>query len=278
MKNLMHYIHSTFNYMIDCDAAKFADNARLSLLTKPVYNVYVNPVTIPGYEDNYEHYCKLTQKALNEWSAVINNKIRFKVQNSMMGADIKVYWRKAKRCHAALQYREVVMWSTATGEPIKSVLAVNIGIMGLDDDPYSEEEIYHLILHEFGHILTLGHSPNKEDVMCAGGDWNPHLTENDKFVLRLIYSYENCSTFQECLPDIEKKVEKFKNKDKEKDKKSVNHKTKIKYIPHDLLNNLECIEDIVKYKMALQGVKLDDETTKHFTKPVYLTSEIEDLS
>lgn len=270
MKMLMEYIYSTFNYILDCDSRNFADNARLQLLNKPEYIVYVNHVTIPGYEDNYEHYCKLTQKALNEWSAVIDNKIKFKVQNNLVGADIKVYWRKSKRSHAALQYREVVAWNY-NGEPIKSMLAVNIGIIDLEGKPYSDENIYHLILHEFGHILTLGHSPDPHDVMCAGGDWNPNLTENDKFVLRLIYSFETWATYQECLPEIKFRVKRFKEAQK-KEYDTKNNAIQIKkYIPQDLLNNLECIEDIVKYKMALQSVKLDNNTSKHFNRPEYIS-------
>lgn len=267
MNNLLKYIRSTFNYTHWIDAKNDAINPKLQLLDYGTYRVFVTPVDIDGYQDQLEHYSDILQKALNEWSAVLNNKIKFKVVYSLQGADIKLYWIRSKRRYAARQN-----WDNNTIHPMP---VINMGIVDLEGNPYSDSELYHLCLHEFGHILTLGHSPDPKDCMCGGGDWNPYLTENDKFVARLIYSLGSGVSYSEKEDYIKAEVKKFLSA-QEKEEPAEEFKPPVKLskgeISLNLLNNLESIEEIAKYKLTLQHISLDETSRKHFYKLQYISS------
>ena len=265
MENLLKYIRSSFNYTHWIETKNDVVNPKLQLLDYGIYNVFVTPVDIDGYQNKLEHYSNILQKALNEWSNALNGKIKFKVVFSLHGADIKLYWIRSKREYAARQN-----WDENT---IHKMPVVNMGIVDIEGKPYSDNELYHLCLHEFGHILTLGHSPNPEDCMCGGGPWNPYLTDNDIFVLRLIYFLGSGVSYTDKEEYIKAEVQKFL-KNKSNDKIIQNSKAHIKQtkaeIAVDLLSNLETIEEIAKYRLTLQHISLDEAAKKHFSKPQYI--------
>lgn len=266
MKQLLKYIRSTFNYTHDIDTKNEAINPKLQLLDKSLYNIFVTDITIPNYEYLTDEYTALVQKAADEWSRAINNKIRFKVINTLQGADIKLYWIKSKRAYAARQNTDYNL--------IAEKLVLNIGIMDMHEKLYSVGEAYHLLLHELGHILTLGHSPIKGDVMSCLAEWPEKLSKNDIFVLNLIYSLGSGVSYLEKEAEIKKRVEKFLSSYPSAQKPV--SKQKIKLItenqnPKALLDTLDSIEEINKYKLTLQNIELDSKTRQQFSKPKYIS-------
>ncbi|MEE3350368.1 MAG: matrixin family metalloprotease [Candidatus Gastranaerophilaceae bacterium] len=267
MNNLLKYIRSTFNYVHDIDTKSDDVNPKLQLLDYRLYKVFVTPIDIDGYQDKLEHCSEILQKALNEWAAVLNNKIKFKVVYSLQGADVKLYWIRSKRRYAARQN-----WDNNTIHPMP---VVNMGIVDMEGNPYSDSELYHLCLHEFGHILTLGHSPDPKDCMCGGGDWNPYLTANDKFVARLIYSLGSGVSYSEKEDYIKAEVKKFlSNQTKANTANEFYPPMKISGAEQsvNLLHTLQSIEEIAKYELALQDISLNEISKKFFHKPKYVPS------
>ncbi|MCQ2958516.1 MAG: M57 family metalloprotease [Candidatus Gastranaerophilales bacterium] len=229
MNKLIKYIKSTFNYAVDLDAKQYSTNAKLKLLSKSKYYVYITPITFPLLKDKLRENTELVKTALNEWANALDNKINFEIINTMHNADIKLYWVKENRTFAGMQYREE--------NANLHTLCVSIGIMNIDYCPYSANEIYKIILHEFGHIFGLGHSDDINDVMCA--DWNKadKISENDKLVLNLIYSIGDKKSYFESENYIKEYLYKKQNSNRIIATNGTN-----------LLNNLI---DIAKFKKYL---------------------------
>ncbi len=240
MKNLYKYILSTFNYKIDCDAAQFSENGSLRLLTKKSYNVYITPLTFPNLKHNEEKYIALAKKALSEWSKAIDFKIKFNIIDTLKNTDIKIYWKKGKVNYSGLQYSEQANNSL-------NIFAINIGVQQANGNEFTSNEIYHLLMHELGHVFGLGHSPNPDDVMCARGNWNTSLTENDLFVLKLVYSIGEKVPYKDCKHYVDTQVSNYL---------SSNNSTK-KTISKDLLESLDNIGKLKRYNFFHQNIKLE---------------------
>ena len=239
MKKLIQYIKSTFNKVVDLDASQYSQNAKLKLLTKASYSIYITPINIARFKYNENRYFEMIKRACAEWSAALTEKkITFYIVNSLNKSDIVIYWGKASYSAAGMQ------WYEKTGNFKR--LALTIGLFSKNDD-YSHEEVYALILHEFGHILGLGHSENKNDIMFP--KWNPNISElsdNDKLILNLIYYLGDGRTYTECKRQIEDFIQCY-NK--------IPSNTHIS--DKNLLDSLSEIASINKDKLQLQNITID---------------------
>ena len=195
MSEIKHYILSTFNYGIDIDSKQPSYYNTLSLLDKESYNVYITPIKNPCYKFKQDIYNTIIKNALNMWSNVLFEKhIKFNIVDSPYRADIKVYWSKTGRRYAGRQFSE---------ENLNYIQrCASIGIVDINGNAYSDEEIYHLVLHEFGHMFGLGHSKNINDVMSFNGNWATTLSQNDILVVNLIYSIGKYKSYSECVDYI----------------------------------------------------------------------------
>ena len=239
MKNLYKYILSTFNYKIDCDAAQFSENSSLRLLTKNTYNVYITPLTFPNIKHNEKKYIALAKKALSEWSKALDFKIKFNIIDTLKNTDIKIYWKKGTINYSGLQYSEQV-------NNYLNTFAINIGVLQTNGEEFTSNEIYHLLLHELGHVFGLGHSPNPDDVMCARGKWNTSLTENDLFVLKLVYSIGEKVPYKDYKQYVDTLVSKYLS----------SNNPKKNTISKNLLESLDNIGNLKRYNLFHQNIKL----------------------
>lgn len=206
MENLLKYIKSTFNYRIDIDAVEYSKNGRLKLYNRPICNVYVTPLLFPELKKLEDEYLALVEKAIEIINQTTKGKVTFRLTDTMYGANVKLYWAKTTRTSSGLQFFEKIHTK------IKSP-SVSIGVMDMCGEKYTYPEILAIILHEFGHVLGLGHSFDKNDLMYS--EWNPEVqdfSKNDKFVLDLIYSIGNRQPYSIYEDFIYKKAKTFKDK------------------------------------------------------------------
>lgn len=260
---LLNYIRSTFNYKVDIDAYNFQDKAKLQLLEYKTYKVYFNPINTPVFKDKQDEYIELTMKAFDVWSDAIHNKITFQQVEKEYESDIKVFFLATSATKLGKQYQERVVSGCCNGviSYMKGKLCIAIGIRNYKNDKIEYDKVYHVILHEIGHILCLGHSSNKDDVMSkTAHKYITELSENDIFVLRLIYaigsgkSYEDEKKYiEECITRLEKfRSEKWITGENIPLISKKNKRSEQK----NLLNDLTSIGELKKYKMTLNNLEI----------------------
>lgn len=147
--------------------------------------VYIAPFKFysisQGERSKYE---SMISEAMRQWEQVSEGRFSFRIVNTLNESQLNVEWRRVDRKslgNCTFNYDESSRLYSAE---------VSIGISdGIIHHQYMDEnEVFHTILHEFGHALGLGHSDNNGDIM-----YTPHrygvvrLSQRDINSVRWLY-------------------------------------------------------------------------------------------
>ncbi len=146
--------------------------------------VYITPITAQISDKNF--YYEEIKRAMVSWNEVLkksNINTVFVITENPAEADIVIHWTKVGRVFEGMcKYLSVI------GDEIKKV-SIEVGL----ENEYSgknttNESIFFVMMHEFGHSLGLGHGVDADDVMYVPHQKNISVpSENDLFVLKKIY-------------------------------------------------------------------------------------------
>jgi tetratricopeptide (TPR) repeat protein len=135
--------------------------------------------TASGGSGGNNTFSSLIEQAWAEWASASSGKASFVICDDPSEANIICDWTD--------DYSKFKM-SFAAGETLfgrnkygKTCCTLHLLTMDRDKTPVSKPMFYNVTLHELGHALGLGHSPNVNDVMyfSALDRAKPHLSTND---------------------------------------------------------------------------------------------------
>lgn len=242
-------------------------NGRLMRWTFMPLKVYVAPMKFYSKAGQDYKYRGLVKRALDEWQNATKGKVAFRIVETLLESNINIEWKRVERKALGLCNFSYDVSHRLYGAEVSIGLTEGL----VHADYMDENEVYHTILHEIGHAIGLGHSPNKKDIM-----YTPHqkginkVSAGDVLTVNWLYRLPQGATVSEIaskyqtgganIDEIIAKVMEGKAESEfERVKKSVGSQPK-----RDLLEEQENIANLKKYHLALQNLQISPDMRKFF--------------
>lgn len=242
-------------------------NGRLMRWTFMPLKVYVAPMKFYSKAGQDYKYRGMVKRALDEWQNATKGKVSFVIVDTLLESNINVEWKRVERKALGLCNFSYDAQHRLYGAEVSIGLTEGL----VHADYMDENEVYHTILHEIGHAIGLGHSPNKKDIM-----YTPHqkginkVSSGDVLTVNWLYRLpqgatvaEIASKYQTGGANIDEIIAKVMDGKAESEFERV--KKTVKAPPkRDLLEEQENIANIKKYHLALQNLQISPEMRKFF--------------
>lgn len=164
-------------------------NGKLCKWDKPIINVYVIQISAPiSGKENYYYDIK---RGIDTWNSALRScgiNLSLNQITTPANADIIIHWTKVGRV-----FEGMCKYPSIINGTLKKV-SIEIGLKNeYSGKNTTEESIFFVIMHEFGHALGLGHGVEVDDVMFVPHQKNISIpSENDLYVLKHIYNNFPC--------------------------------------------------------------------------------------
>ncbi len=230
---------------------------------------YIAPFRWYRAQNEGYKYQQMVLDALRAWENASNGKVKFQTVNILNDSHINLEWKRVDRkslgyCHYHFD---------PNGRLYSAEVQIGLSDGVIHQKYMDENEVYHTILHEIGHSLGLGHSPNKEDIMYTPHQYGTtRLSEGDIESIKWLYRFPCASSVKDIAnaysmhtDDIDEIIYRI-SKDKPKSKFE-EVKSSITMPEKDLLDEQTRIAELKKYTLSLQNIQVPTKIIEQLNKP-----------
>ncbi|MBX2861279.1 MAG: tetratricopeptide repeat protein [Vampirovibrio sp.] len=150
-----------------------------------------------GLRNFQPQYIAMVSRAMEAWTnKAFQNRLTYLPVETAQEADIKLYWVNTIDTQGHKSDKGTTYTAGLTIPQIEDDqlfgMTVKVATLDITGKPQKPDKIYAVALHELGHALgIIGHSPEKTDVMFAGGDKGvSELSTRDINTVRRLYGAE----------------------------------------------------------------------------------------
>jgi hypothetical protein len=138
---------------------------------RPIRVYLANGEDLPGYTPEMRQW---VWEALNAWGTAVapfqgdTLPLAFVAVDSPEAADWEVYWTTQSLASRQAEFANATCQRTIRNGQVIVHALINLGLRDpYTGQPFNQAQLQRLAMHEAGHALGLGHSPNPGDVMYA---------------------------------------------------------------------------------------------------------------
>ena len=246
-------------------------NGHLMRWTFMPLNVFISPMNFYSKQGQDYKFKKMVIQACEEWERASFGKVQFVLVDNLLNSNINVVWRRIDRKslgHCQFNYDR-------NNRLYGAEVSIGISDGAVSQKYMADGEVYHTILHEFGHALGLGHSPYDTDIMFTPHKYGVvNLSERDRTSLRWLYKLDQGTTVNDMItkykfgsqnPDeiITKVIMQDNPSEFEQVKNSLGFQGN-----RNLLEEQTNIGDLKRYNLQLQNIELSDNVKRYLGKPI----------